>query len=61
MGEGRSIISSRLTAWLAGTHLSAHMGKTARAIVIGAIGLSPSEIDALEALDLMYVGMNIMS
>jgi hypothetical protein len=37
------------------------MGKTARAIVIGAIGFSPSEIDALEALDLMYIGMNIMS
>lgn len=36
-------------------------GETARAIVNGAIGFSPAEIDALEALDLMHVGMNIMS
>lgn len=36
-------------------------GETASAIVIGAIGFSSAELDALEALVLMHVGMNIMS
>lgn len=33
----------------------------ARAMVIGARDFSPAELDALKVLNLMYVGMNIMS
>lgn len=34
---------------------------TARAIVIGTIDFSWAELDALEALDLMYIVINLMS